>query len=318
MLASFSRLGGMVFHNKWLKLLSLLMATISWYVIQDAISFEVEIPDIRLQIQVQEGMAVLNQSASTVDVIFRGSQEDIQRLDPRRLQAVVDMTQTEEASKEVVLTPGVIHGVRGARAVAVHPARIHVTLDRQAEKRLPVKGRTVGVPLSGEVEAIICEPSTVLLRGSAAKLRTTDCVYTQPVDVDGRVESFVRRSALQPPGDNWVVQMEPSDVQVKVTLMRRSATLEKKGVPVSAIVDPRAGLVVDIQPPVVDVVLMGYASGVPAPEEGRPIRALVDCMGRLTPGEFVLPVRVMAGGEVSAVTRPETVRVTLTQRASGD
>jgi hypothetical protein len=112
--------------------------------------------------------------------------------------------------------------------------------------------------------------------------------------------------------------MEPSDVQVKVTLMRRSATLEKKGVPVSAIVDPRAGLVVDIQPPVVDVVLMGYASGVPAPEEGRPIRALVDCMGRLTPGEFVLPVRVMAGGEVSAVTRPETVRVTLTQRASGD
>ena len=54
MLASFSRLGEAVFHNKWLKLLSLLMATISWYVIQDAISFEVEIPDIRLQIQVQE------------------------------------------------------------------------------------------------------------------------------------------------------------------------------------------------------------------------------------------------------------------------
>jgi YbbR domain-containing protein len=312
--ASFSRLGEVILHNKWLKLLSLLMATISWYVIQDAISFEVEIPDLRLQIQIQEGMAVLNQSASSVDVTFRGSQEDIQRLDPRRLQAVVDMTQTEEVSQEVVLTPGMIHGVRGARAVAVHPARIHVTLDRQAEKRVPVKGRTVGAPLFGEVDSITCEPSTVLLRGSAAKLRTTDCVYTQPVDVDGRVESFVRRSTLQAPGDNWVAQMDPADVQVKVSLTRRNATLERKNVPVSAILDPGRMLGIDIQPPTVDIVLMGRVSGVQPPEEGRLVRALVDCVGLVAPGEFVVPVRVLAGVDVSAVARPETVRVIVTQK----
>jgi YbbR domain-containing protein len=224
------------------------------------------------------------------------------------------MTQSEEVSKEVVLTPGMIRGVRGARAVAVHPARIHVTLDRQAEKRVPVKGRTVGVPLLGEVDAVTCEPSTVLLRGSAAKLRTTDSVYTQPVDVDGRVESFVRRSALQAPGDNWVVQMDPADVQVKVTLTRRNATLERKGVPVSAVVDPERTLEIDIQPPTVDIVLMGQTSRVQAPEEGHPIRALVDCVGLAAPGEFVVPVRVITGSDMSAVTRPETVRVTLTQK----
>jgi YbbR domain-containing protein len=312
--AELSKLGQAVLHNKWLKLLSLLMATISWYVIQDAISFEVEIPDIRLQIQVQEGMAILNQSASTVDVAFRGSQEDIQRLDPRRLQAVVDLTQSEDASKEVVVTPGMIRGVRGARAVAVHPARIHVTLDRQAEKRVPVKGRTVGLPLLGEVDAVTCEPSTVLLRGSAAKLRTTESVYTQPVDVDGRVESFVRRSALQAPGDNWVAQMEPADVQVRVTLTRRNATLERKGVPVSAVVDPGRTLEIDIQPPTVDVVLMSQASGVKLQEEGRPVRAFIDCVGLVAPGEFTVPVRVIAGADVSAVARPDSVRVTLSQK----
>jgi YbbR domain-containing protein len=312
--ARFIKLGEVILHNKGLKLLSLLMAAISWYVIQDAISFEVEIPDLRLQIQVQDGMAILNQSASTVDVTFRGSQEDIQRLDPRRLQAVVDMTQTEEVSKEVALTPGMIRGVRGARAVAVHPARIHVTLDRQAEKRVPVKGRTVGSPLFGEVDAVICDPSTVLLRGSAAKLRTTDCVYTQPVDVDGRVESFVRRSTLQAPGDNWVAQMDPSDVQVKVNLTRRNATLERKGVAVNAIMDPGRTLGIDIEPPTVDIVLMGRAPGVPTTEEGRLVRALVDCVGLVAPGEFVVPVRVLAGADFSAVTRPETVRVVVTQK----
>jgi YbbR domain-containing protein len=205
-----------------------------------------------------------------------------------------------------------IRGVRDARAVAVHPARIHVTLDRQDEKRVPVKGRTAGTPLIGEVDAVTCEPSTVLLRGSAAKLRATDCVYTQPVDVDGRVESFVRRSALQQPGDNWVAQMDPADVQVKITLTRRNATLERKNVPVNAVIDPGRKVAIEIDPPAVDVVLVGRTPGEPAAGEERPVRAFADCVGLTAPGTFVVPVRVLAGGDVSSVTRPESVKVTLT------
>jgi YbbR domain-containing protein len=298
-------------RNKGLKLLSLLMGAISWYVIQDAISFEVEIPNVRLQIQVHDGMAILNQSASTVDVTFRGSQEDIQRLDSRRLQAVIDLSGEDEVSREVVLTPRMITGLRGARAVAVHPSRIHVTLDRQAEKLVPVKGRTVGTPLFGDVDSVSCEPSTVLLRGSAAKLRTTECVYTQPVDVDGRVESFVRRSAVQPPGDNWVAQIEPADVQVKVNLIRKSITLERKDVPVTALIDPDRALEVDVDPPTVDVVMMGRSAGESMPGEARPVRAFADCVGLAAPGDFIVQVRVLAGGDMSATARPDSVRVTL-------
>ena len=205
--------------NKRLKGLSLLLGIVTWYIIQDTISFEIEIPEVRLQIQVPDGMAILNQSVSTVDVMLRGSQEDIQLLDPRRLMAVVELTQeTGPLPHEILVTPAMIRGIRGARAVAVHPTRIQVTLDRQAEKWVPVRGRIIGTPLAGQVEAVECQPTTVLLRGPAAKLQTTEAVYTQPVDVDGRVESFARRSALQAPGDNWVAKIEPADVQVKVTI----------------------------------------------------------------------------------------------------
>jgi YbbR domain-containing protein len=309
---AFSRIAQILLHNRGLKLLALLMAAVTWFVIQDTISFEVEIPDIRLQIQVRDGMAILNQSATTVDVTFRGSQEDIQRLDPRRLQAVVDLVQSEGVSEEVTVTPEMIRGVRGARAVVVHPSRIHVVLDRQDEKRVPVKGRTVGTPLIGEVDSVSCEPASVLLKGSAAKLRATDCVYTQPVDVDGRVESFVRRSALLQPGDNWVAQMEPADVQVKVTLTRRNATVERKHVPVNAVIDPGRKVAIDIDPPAVDVVLVGRTPTESIAEEGRPLRAFADCVGLTAPGTFVVPVRVLAGADVSSVTRPESVKVTLT------
>lgn len=299
------------FHNKRLKAMALVLAALTWYIIHDTISFEIEIPGVRLEIQVQDGMAILNQSASTVDVTFRGSQDDIQRLDPRRLQAVVELSpDTRGISHEIILKPGMIKGGRGVRTVAIHPARIMVKLDRQAEKLVPVKGRTVGSPLFGQVESVTCEPSTVMLLGPVQKLKTTECVYTQPVDVDGRVESFVRRTAVQAPGDNWVAHMAPSDVQVKVTIAGKSAGRLWKDVPVSAVVESGSSLVVDLDPLTVDVISTGRADTSPAGEKFQ-IRALADCIGLTVPGVYTVPVQVNVTGDAVAVARPDVVKVTV-------
>jgi len=301
--------------NKRLKLLSFVLATMTWYIIQDTISFEIEIPDVRLDIQVQDGMAILNQSASTVDVTFRGSQDDIQRLDTRRLQAVVELTrESNELSHEIILKPAMIKGVRGVRAVAIHPERIVVKLDRQAEKRVPVKGRTIGSPLFGQIDAVMCEPSTVLLLGPAQKLKTTECVYTQPVDVDGRVESFMRRTPVQAPGDNWVAHMEPSDVQVKVTIAGKSAGQLWKNIPVSAVVESGSSLLVDLDPLSVDVIATRIDPLVTG--EKFQVRAFADCIGLTVPGVYTVPVHVNVTGDSMAVARPDVVKVTV--RLAGD
>ena len=303
----------LLLHNKGLKLLSLLMAALSWLMIRDAISLEVVIPDIRLQIRAQEGMAILNQSASSVDVTVRGSQEDIQRLDPHRIQAIVELSSAGAAlSTEIEITPGLVHGVRGARAVAVHPTRIHVALDHQDEKRLPVRVRTTGSPLLGTVESATPDPATVLLRGPAARLRTTDYVYTQPVDVDGRVESFLHRTALQAPGDNWVATMQPDEVQVKVTLASQTGGRELKAVPVKAVVDPGQGVTIDIEPATVDVVVTGRSNELASLETAR-LRVFADCTGLSAPGTHMVPVRIHAG-TAGARANPDTVRVTLSTK----
>ena len=301
----------LLIRHKRLKGLSLFLAILTWYIIQDTISFEIQIPDIRLQIHVQDGMAILNQSTSTVDVTLRGSQEDIQLLDPRRLQAVVELSQdSSPLPQEIHLTPSMIHGIRGARAVAVHPSSILVTLDRQAEKRLPVKGRTTGVPLFGQVVGVSCEPSTVLLRGPAAKLQTLECVYTQPLDVEGRVESFVRRCAVQAPGDNWVASIDPADVQVKITISGATTGQQWKSIPVNTIIEPGHLLVVDVDPPSVDVTVKSRLSDAISAERFQ-IRAFADCIGLNTPGTYTVPVHVHCSGEASAQASPDTVRVTV-------
>ncbi|MEI6169073.1 MAG: CdaR family protein [bacterium] len=311
-----SLIRGLLLNNKRLKALSFVLATLTWYIIQDTISFEIEIPDVRLEIQVQDGMAILNQSASTVDVTFRGSQDDIQRLDSRRLQAVVELTgESGEMSHEIVMKPSMIKGVRGVRATAIHPQRIVVKLDRQAEKRVPVKGRTLGSPLFGQVESVTCEPSTVLLLGPAQKLKTTECVYTQPVEVDGRVESFIRRTAVQAPGDNWVAHMEPADVQVKVTIAGKSAGQLWKNIPVSAVVESGSSLVVDLDPLSVDVIATGRIDTSAAGEKFQ-VRAFADCIGLTLPGVYTVPVHVNVTGDAMAVARPDVVKVTV--RLAGD
>lgn len=313
MAGNLALLGNLLVRNKRLKGLSLLLAILTWYIIQDTISFELQIPDVKLQIEVKEGLAILNQSASTVDVTLRGSQEDIQLMDPRRLQAVVELSgESGRLNQEVAITPAMIRGIRGVRAVAVHPSRILVTLDHQAEKRVPVKGRTTGTPLFGEVESVACEPSTVLLSGPAAKLKTTDCVYTQPVDVDGRVETFVRRASIQAPGDNWVASIEPADVQVKVQISGRESGTSLKNIPVNAVLEPGRGMMVaELAPPAVEVVLRSRVTGGEA-EAGAPqVRAFADCTGLTVPGTYTVPVRVLPVGGGEALARPDMVKVTL-------
>lgn len=303
-------------HNKRLKGLSLVLAILTWYIIQDTISFEIAIPDVHLQIKTQDGMAILNQSVATVDVTLRGSQEDIQLLDPRRLIAVVELSKDfSPLAQEIEVTPSMIQGVRGARAVAVHPSRIMVTLDRQDQKRVPVKGRTIGAPLFGQVESVSCEPSTILLRGPAAKLKTTDCVYTEPVDVDGRVESFMRRSVVQAPGDNWVANMDPPDVQMKVTITSKTLGRQWKNIPVNAVIEPGHSLIVDVDPPSVDVSVMGRMSTAVSPDKLQ-VRAFADCVGLGPPGVYTVPVRVHITGDATAVASPDTVKVTV--RMPGD
>lgn len=301
-------------HNKRLKLLSLLMAVISWHMIRDAISLEVVIPDVRLQIQAKDGMAVMNQSASTIDVTIRGSQEDIQRLDSRRIQAMVELQEAGGVMPtDVAITPAIVRGVRGARVVAVHPTRIHVALDRQAQRQVPVKARTVGEPLFGTVESATAEPGTVLVKGPAARLHSLECVYTQPVDVDGRVESFARRTILQAPAENWTATLEPPEVQVRVTIATHTGGREWKAVPVKAVVDPGQPVTIDIEPSAVDVVVTGRSNQL-AQVDAASLRVFADCSGLTAPGTYTVPVRVHAGGSGQAFSRPDAVSVTLKTR----
>jgi len=302
-----------VLTDHWeLKMASIVLAVISWHAIRDAISFEMLIRDVKLDTQLRDGMAVLNQSASTVDVTFRGAQDDIQRLEIKNIRAVVDLRGIDRSTTEVIsIESKSIEGARGVTVIDINPPRIRFTIDREDEKIVPVKGRITGYPLSGEVESIVCEPSRVTLRGPARQLRLTEEVLTQPIDVEGRVASFGKRVPLISPGDNWVARIDPPEVRVQVAIASKAARRTLEAQTVSAINAPGEIKKITITPAQVTVLLLGPSEELKTVEEAA-LRTFIECTG-LRVGSYELPVQVYLphSGKIAVTTDPAVVQVTI-------
>lgn len=300
-------------HNLEIKIVAIVLAVVTWYAVRDATSFEMVVRDVKIDVQLKDGMAILHQSASAVDVTFRGSQDDIQRLGPKRIRIMVDLRSRGNAmTDQVVLTADNIEGARGVSVVDITPHRILFSLDSEGEKRVPVHGHITGKPLAGEVDEITCEPATVLLRGPAQKLQVTEMVYTQPVDVDGRIASFAKRVAVVPPGDNWTAHLQPAEVQVKVSIMEKSSRREWRQKPVAVLFPVNRPPLIDISPERVNVMLTGPSAELQAINE-QDLAVFIDCAGLASPARYDLPVRVFIPGKttVNATVDPPIVQVTL-------
>ncbi len=300
-----------VAHNAGLKLLALFLAVVSWYGIRKAISFEVTTPDVRVQVSPPEGFAIQYQSETTVDVTFRGSQEDIRFLDVKRLMVNVDMQHVAESgSYEMTLTPDHVEGARGVRPFRIHPTRLRVELDREEEKKVPVRPRITGRPLAGQVASVVSDPDVVTLRGPARKLQSVDQVHTVPIDVDGRIESFTRRTAIAQPGETWHARIVPNETQVDVTITSTPASREWPQQRVRALVAPHGRRQkIEIEPERVDIVVSGSAEVL---ERLDAPLVYVDCTDLKPDTSYDLDIVIMVRDlEVEVQAHPSIAKVVL-------
>lgn len=302
-------------NNLGLKIMSILLAIISWFAIRETISFEIIVTDIPLKIRTGEGWAVFRQSDNAVMATFRGSQEDIRLMDHKQIKAVIDVrTNAVAGAIDMALTPRAIQGIWGVRAVRIYPERVRISLDHESEKVIPVKGRTTGKPFSGEVEEIVCEPAVVRLRGPAQQLQQTEWVYTESVDVEGRIEGFTKRCRVLPPSDTWSPKIDPPDVQVGVVITEKTGNLAWKDVPVTAIGNPGSPVKAEITPARVNVIITGTSEVLENLKTTAP-KAFVDCVELDSSLTYDLPVHIYLppGHNVSVAVDPPYAHIVLGQ-----
>lgn len=298
-------------NNIRLKLLALVLAIFSWYAIRATINYEIIIPDIPVEFKIGDGWAVLRQSAGSVRVTFRGSQENIRLIDPKQIKAQIDLrTNSLAGSYDVRLRLENIKGAHSVRPVRIEPEIIQISTDRESEKPVPVKSRTTGKPFAGEVEKTVCEPAVVLLRGPAQQLTQTEWVYTEPVDVEGRLESFTKRCRVLPPSNTWTPVIEPPEIKVNVQIAVKNDVLELNNIPVEVVVHPSAAFKAETIPDQVNVVLTGKAENLDELKKSPP-KVFVDCVDLDPSLTYDLPVLVFlpAGKDVTASANPAFVHV---------
>ncbi len=306
----FNRMESLI-RSKASKLIALLLAIITWYAIQPAISFETTINDVPIRVIVDPGWAVLEQSVTGVDVHFRGSREGIRYLRQEEMEVVVDVRgMAYDESLIVSLDQRSVRGPTGVRPLFIRPSEITLSVDQEEDRKFPVRVHIQGTPPDGyDIESVRPIPDVVTVSGPRQRLDTIEAIRTTPVDMEGRLQSFKLSVALVSPSRAWTARLEPERVDVDVSLVERSATRDIEERRVRLLFGSRLWSDVVVNPTHVDLQLVGRAELLELLEM-RDVQVYVDLAG-LEPGqEYEQPLKVHLPPQIRVGSiQPEKVLV---------
>ncbi|MCS6770914.1 MAG: CdaR family protein [Kiritimatiellae bacterium] len=302
-------------RNNWrLKLISVALAVFAWYAVREFTSYTSVVREVRVNVLLDEGWAVLDRSVEDVDVLCRGSQSDIRYLTRDQVRVEVDLRgRSVPGAIEVPLRPQNVKISGGARAVSVEPPELTLTLDREGERVVRVRPDIVGNPPEGfELAEITATPAEVRLQGPQGRLAAVSEVRTAPIDLEGRLKSFSLTRTILPPSELWSARVDPDRARVDVRIVERSSAAELSGIPIRLLVPPGTPQIRIIDGrDQVKLTIRGRADAVRQLTTTN-VTAFVDCSG-LEPGRAAeLPVLVNAPAGVEIVNRePSHITVQL-------
>lgn len=302
--------------NRWLAALSLVLATIVWYAIRDAISFETVLRDVPILVRPGEGLTVLEQSHDTADIRFRGAQSDLANLDAERTRIQVDVSSApssqQGARMSLTLRPSHVRSPSGARAVRIDPDALSFSIDREGERHVPVRAAFQDAPPEGyEIGSVTCSPATVMLKGPLSKLQEVEVVHTLPIDLQGRVQSFKVRGSVVPPAAFAGARVDPERVAVEVGIVEHATVRRLDAVPVRALVRAGPSPALDVEPSTVQVQLQGRVGSLETLDPAA-VQAFVETVALDRGVAYELPVQVYVppGVRLHSVA-PTSVKVTV-------
>lgn len=179
-----------------LKLISLLLAFLLWFQIagQQTVQRNVVLPveftnmpnDLEISNDYQRQVEVLITKRAGV------------AMDERQLAAIVNVGDLGPGTQIVPLTPENIRNVPfGVEVEKVEPARIRLRLERTRRKMVSVTPEIIGEPAQGhELRELRLSPSQVLVSGPESRLNAVSSAHTEPIDLNGRAQSFTERVYL--------------------------------------------------------------------------------------------------------------------------
>jgi YbbR domain-containing protein len=173
-------------QNLPLKLVSLALATVLWFVIagektsEMGLSVPVELKNFPKELE------LTGDAVNAVEVRLRASPSIIQSLGPQDVSAFVDLSGVVEGEHLVNLTADSIRLPFGVKVVRINPSTLTLNLERTVQKVVPVRARLLGRPAAGyEVAEVTTTPPEVRVTGPKSRIQEVEGAFTEPVSVEG-------------------------------------------------------------------------------------------------------------------------------------
>lgn len=212
----FSFLWQLLSVNFLYKIFALVLAALSWYLIQGREIIEIN-RQLNVTIAVPEGYGVKGSAAFSKDATIRGSRAHLARFDRETLEAEVRIVRQSRGSYRVRLSKEHVRNWNEQVNLTVHEPYIQVEIDRLLERKLPIEVLLQGVPADNYiVEKSTVKPTTVTVSGLQSAIAKRQKISTLPVDINGlqKNKSFVVGLAGAESGISHSVQEVTVTLQV--------------------------------------------------------------------------------------------------------
>lgn len=308
-------------NNGYWKLLSLVIAILIYFSIRADISY-VRVVSVPVETEMEKGSAggaaIWSVEPRSVQVTLRGSDSDVNQLPVASVRCVVRPKQKKNTPLDTVVVKIGHTNIRGAgriRVAKIEPNTVTIKFDVPISRQMVVAPPVLEGKARGTVQ-LVYDQTNAMVKGSRRLLSPLDTgttqIMTEPINVDGRSQSFSTRVRLFPPGDAVDAVVDPPDMVVNVVITSEKATARIEHLPVVVSLPPTSSNRWRPEPEWVDVELSGRSEVVSAVKYDE-IMVSVNGNIPMTTGEtneVPVMVHVRQGLSVdSAKASPETVRL---------
>lgn len=193
-------LQGALTQNWGLKLLSLALAVLLWLFVVGQKSSEMTI-SIPLELTgVPDDLVILNRVPETVRARLSGPRTLLSSITPQQLSVILSLEGAQPGTATFENLASRIHLPKRIEVTYLSPSVVSLELDPKGVKRVPVKPRLRGDPVSGlKVVGVRVDPAEVEVEGAASVLKNIGEIPTEVVDVSGLEGSVSRPVELALP-----------------------------------------------------------------------------------------------------------------------
>jgi YbbR domain-containing protein len=210
-----------ILQNWFLKVVSLLLATLLWAAVSKQASSEIGL-DVPLEYRnIPSQLEITGDMTNTIQVRLRGSSNVIKGITAKDVSTTIDLGKMRTGEKIVALSPQNVQAPFGAEVIRVNPSTVRFTLERTVTKTVDIVPTIAGQPTDGfEVGQVFVSPNTVEVEGPESRVDTLSSIATTPIRLDRKQSSFEQTADLDVP-DPQIRLQHPSAVNVKIEIRRK-------------------------------------------------------------------------------------------------